>query len=107
LALLAWRFGHGLGVVDYMILALFAVTMAWQPPDFPTPSSALSSCALRPIRCRNFPGGRRIRGRTHNNFDGNPVVHRNELPDRTIRNLDPMRRGLPLPAPLSAFICLC
>jgi len=97
LALLALALSaDDLGIVDFMILALFAVTLPWTAAGF---SNALIGFiimrfAADPIAAI-FPVAASIRG-------NEPITAstaillciRNELPERTIRNLEPMLAGL-------------
>ena len=97
LALLALALSaDGLGIVDYMILTMFAVTLPWTAAGFSNAMIGfiIMRFAADPIAAI-FPVAASIRG---NEATTAPTAIllciRNELPDRTIRNLEPMLAGL-------------
>jgi membrane glycosyltransferase len=97
LALLAMALSPGsFGMVDFVILALFAVTLPWIVAGFwnTTIGFLITRFAPDPIAAI-FPAAAEVRG-------SEPITAstaillciRNELPDRMIRNLEPMMTGL-------------
>src|SRR5437763_4843471 len=86
----------GLGVLDCVLLALFAVTLPWTVVGFwnAVIGLAIMRFARDPVALV-FPAAARVRGKEAIQASTAILICiRNEMPDRVLRNLDPMLRGL-------------
>jgi membrane glycosyltransferase len=85
----------GLGIVDYAILALFALTLPWMVAGFWNAMIGFFIMRFADPVATVIPVAVGIRG--NEPITGSTAILlciRNELPDRVIRNLEPMLAGL-------------
>ena len=86
----------GLGAVDLLLLALYAIALPWLVIGFSI--STIGFCIMRFARdalATNFPGAARIRGdEPISARTAILICIRNEAPERVIRNLSPLLSGL-------------